>query len=563
MTQGFYAGMGGYCFDIDLRSEFLDYESYSSVKQHKGKSNADIEPSSLYQSMRHEFYDNKGIAGNAGLKHRQLYNKEGRAGSAGPKRRQLTARGCADLCGFGKLSMAKEQSILDRSKSDLLAKSLVCLQAGYMIVQCVSRLANKLPLTFLEINTLGHVICAIVMYSFWFNKPQAIRQSLPLDAELARNLSPYAWAKAYSLSSPNPWEYWAFFSGDLFDLYSRVWKQRERLGQPHLIVSQMGSSKVHIDDSLSLSVDQANSRVTTLDTEQRRSKEGSLDTFRLKDPSISSAPSIYHRDPTREEVASFTETDAVLVVEYSKLTATEASEFFLRTEFWGAFCAIYCVSGLTDMNRDPGARKLCTMIYGCDLPTLELFVPLLIRAEIEPLDYRVYWVEEEIPNWPRGRGLLEGHTVLPPLAISLTTALYGGLHAAAWNSYFPTSAEMWLWRVCSAMIAGSGIYVAFAMAMNEIFYHLDFYSVRYRRGLNAVPAFLLDCFRIEVEYWSGNIQVDTSRTCRNIRMAIIYTLGTLCVFSRLFLVVESFVSLRKVPVAVYQTPDWTQWIPHL
>lgn len=45
---------------------------------------------------------------------------------------------------------------------------------------------------------------------------------------------------------------------------------------------------------------------------------------------------------------------------------------------------------------------------------------------------------------------------------------------------------------------------------------------------------------------------------------IVYlSIGTCCVISRLYLVIESFISLRKVPVDVYQTPDWTQWIPHL
>lgn len=45
--------------------------------------------------------------------------------------------------------------------------------------------------------------------------------------------------------------------------------------------------------------------------------------------------------------------------------------------------------------------------------------------------------------------------------------------------------------------------------------------------------------------------------------AIYYSLAACCVVSRLFLVVESFVSLREVPVEVYQTPDFTQLIPHL
>lgn len=38
---------------------------------------------------------------------------------------------------------------------------------------------------------------------------------------------------------------------------------------------------------------------------------------------------------------------------------------------------------------------------------------------------------DEIGNWPRGQGLLVGHTYLPPLAIALAKAIYGGLHAAA------------------------------------------------------------------------------------------------------------------------------------
>jgi hypothetical protein len=33
--------------------------------------------------------------------------------------------------------------------------------------------------------------------------------------------------------------------------------------------------------------------------------------------------------------------------------------------------------------------------------------------------------------------------------------------------------------------------------------------------------------------------------------------------ARIFLVVEAFISLRDMPVEVYQTPNWTQLIPHL
>ena len=37
----------------------------------------------------------------------------------------------------------------------------------------------------------------------------------------------------------------------------------------------------------------------------------------------------------------------------------------------------------------------------------------------------------------------------------------------------------------------------------------------------------------------------------------------LFVLARVYLVVEAFVSLREVPVAVYATPEWTDLLPHL
>ena len=184
------------------------------------------------------------------------------------------------------------------------------------------------------------------------------------------------------------------------------------------------------------------------------------------------------------------------------------------------------------------------------------------------MPYKKYHSEEEISNWPRGGGLLDGFTSLPQLAIALTTALYGGLHAAAWSSYFASAAEKWSWRVSSIIIASPGLYVVFGMAMNRIYATL-FYSVSegpWRKGWRyrdrkkpfwkrAVLA-ILDCLAINTEFRDeipGN----------PVRLAILCTLGTLCVLGRLFLVVEAFISLRKVPIAVYQTPDWTQWIPHL
>lgn len=65
------------------------------------------------------------------------------------------------------LKMPKEH-IADRSKADLLAKSLVCIQVIWMLVQCIARKSAGYPLSLLEIHTMVHVMCALCIYVLWW-----------------------------------------------------------------------------------------------------------------------------------------------------------------------------------------------------------------------------------------------------------------------------------------------------------------------------------------------------------------------------------------------------------
>ena len=67
-----------------------------------------------------------------------------------------------------------EGAITDKSKADFLVGSSVCLQAGWVITQYTTRRPSRLPITLLEINTLGHVTCALVMHWLWCNKPSDV-----------------------------------------------------------------------------------------------------------------------------------------------------------------------------------------------------------------------------------------------------------------------------------------------------------------------------------------------------------------------------------------------------
>ena len=50
------------------------------------------------------------------------------------------------------------------------------------------------------------------------------------------------------------------------------------------------------------------------------------------------------------------------------------------------------------------------------------------------------YIDPKIPNWPGKELLGQAKTILPEILISLATAVYGGLHATAWQAYFPTVA---------------------------------------------------------------------------------------------------------------------------
>jgi len=64
--------------------------------------------------------------------------------------------------------------INDRSKGDSLAKAVTCAQISFLLIQTFGRVGQHLPVTALEVVTLALVMCAIIAYGFWWNKPLSI-----------------------------------------------------------------------------------------------------------------------------------------------------------------------------------------------------------------------------------------------------------------------------------------------------------------------------------------------------------------------------------------------------
>lgn len=64
-----------------------------------------------------------------------------------------------------------EDDISDRSKSDFFTKTFAIVQSSWLVIQIIARISAGLPVSELELVTTAYVLCAIVMYGFWWYKP--------------------------------------------------------------------------------------------------------------------------------------------------------------------------------------------------------------------------------------------------------------------------------------------------------------------------------------------------------------------------------------------------------
>jgi len=94
------------------------------------------------------------------------------------------------------------------------------------------------------------------------------------------------------------------------------------------------------------------------------------------------------------------------------------------------------------------------------------------------------------------------------------SAMYGGLHAVAWDAHFPSYPEQIIWRVSVLFTAVSSILLLYGLD--------DFNKTNAGKFVLAIA-----------------------------------------ILPRLYLVLEAFISVRSLPVGAYQTVEWVGFLPHI
>lgn len=105
-----------------------------------------------------------------------------------------------------------DSQINDRTKADWIMKMLALTQVLWFVTQLIGRAAQHLPITTLELFTAGIIICGILMYAAWWQKPFDVRQPILLRPKAPLPVAMEA-VKRINLSEADSGSHWPMHVG--------------------------------------------------------------------------------------------------------------------------------------------------------------------------------------------------------------------------------------------------------------------------------------------------------------------------------------------------------------
>ena len=141
-------------------------------------------------------------------------------------------------------------------------------------------------------------------------------------------------------------------------------------------------------------------------------------------------------------------------------------------------------------------------------------------------------------------------------------AAYAAVHLTTWNFRFPTHAEEYVWRAsCITILTGSlpaPVWLILVDAVTDNSYHPH----------DSLGNAIHHCKRWHDWLVSRCFDFSNIFPClvawvlyAYFLFSIIFVPLFLC--ARMVIIIESFISLRKVPEGVYVAVPWTEYIPHI
>jgi len=479
-----------------------------------------------------------------------------------------------------------------------LAKGLVCIQVLWVAGQAIERKVAGFPISLLEFHTLVHVFCALVMYALWIRKPYDIQEPTIVSTDsfphiLAFIVSSSVWTGNNGLqevfkplhSNANILERVLFWiNGSFFrptDPQFMYYGNLKNTPQAWVTTIPTGTSPLRTDDS-------------RIQNHLLRVRGGPDPPVNNKRAEIIAPPPETPHFPAAEVDKSYKPGNGakeVFTLESGQALKSglgpsisweplEVNGYVVRSFEKGVRIAL----SQKDVDRLNLAADFIRVLLDArtskaksppslyppqfsnwDNKNLEIkpFSPF-DKGIIRPYDDTLICVRQS--NWfdwelfnlfdTFGKhGNLYSFTIIA-LAIVIPAA-YGGIHLGAIHNIFPSEIELTLWKSsCYILLGSAGLLVVsfVGILVPEILYE-KYMPTACETAIDR----WLEKKWVEI-IWAICFVIIFGAGCV---LGVVITL--LYIAARLFIVVESFISLRHIPIGVYQTPDtnFMSYIPHL
>jgi hypothetical protein len=307
----------------------------------------------------------------------------------------------------------KDDDITDRSKANQLGKLLVCVQALWMVVNCIARKASGRPTTLIELNVIVHVVVAVVVYGLWWYKPLAVANPtlLPLVDSTITGASGQAILEIEIIKRRlGNVIHWSEYYSNIYPTYT------------------------------------ADANQTTF--------KADIEPY-IPDPSLFEVRGFPKRDTELSKpVVNLKIKSPGLILLPGQVLLLKKEEWAFQTGGRAVFlsgkaldhCAL--LSSYWEQGESTATAKMGTVLYDLENTTYDppnySVQGSVFAGGISDASFDMEMFFDVLDNIPL------------MFMTGLLSCFYAGAHASAWNSHFPTYIERWIWRgacVCIASVA--------------------------------------------------------------------------------------------------------------
>ncbi|KAI4145262.1 MAG: hypothetical protein L6R39_003879 [Caloplaca ligustica] len=421
------------------------------------------------------------------------------------------------------LPYISEDQIKDKSKADGLKKTLVCAQALWFCVQCITRLAQALPVGLLELNTFAHALCTLVIYVLWWHKPLDVEEPTEVNDPRLHPILAYMWmtsmVSAKDHLGPD-------IGGLLRDEMDCIWPFENPV--PGDLILQARTPEATDLANFPSRPDPSPGPVCTEVSYPQRGK--------------TRVPGRHNYDWRRYASSTYTLTRV-----FESLHLVPKSLFRRPPGIFVRNTAIDHLSP-SDLLR---WRLAHTAIERYDLE-----LDLRIR-HTTPVNGRRLQSRVTLRQWNVSLNLQSLHLAI---AVAVSGALYGGLHLLAWDVAFPSSVEQLLWRISACCVTLNGVVIGcIGRLSTSAAAQKAYIAVDDRRSRHSLS-------QERPSFWTGvrfHMKVIIYAVVLFLTIVPLPLLWFSYVLARIYLVVESLRSLAYLPPGAFLTPTWPAYFPHI